>query len=282
MLGTLRRSFRLARTSFAIVGRHPSLVVFPVLSTLAAGAIVASFLLAVWKTGVLARQDAGVAPTEDPVLLAEVFLFYLASYFTVVFFNVALLCCTQRVLDGERARLRDGIVGALGRLPAILGWSLLSAVLGVALRWLERVHPKAGALVALFVGLGWTAVSFFVVPVLVVERLGPLAAVRRSGEILRRSWGEALAGNVSVAWIGFVLMLPPLLLAFFVLQAPAPGDVRLVAAVVLGGGGVLFAAAASSAADTIFKLLLYRQATRRALPDGVDLELVVGPDRPRR
>jgi hypothetical protein len=277
MLGTLRRSFRLARASFAIVGRHPSLVIFPALSTLASGAILASFVLAAWKTGVLARQDAGVAPTEDPVLLTEVFLFYLASYFTVVFFNVALLCCTQRVLDGERARLRDGIAGALGRLPAILGWSLLSAVLGVALRWLERVYPKAGAVVALFVGLAWTAASFFVVPVLVVERRGPLAAVQRSGEILRRSWGEALAGNVSVAWIGFFLLLPPLLLAFLVLLAPAPGEVRLAAALVLGGGGVLFATSASSAADTIFKLLLYRQATRRAIPeDVVDLETVVG------
>jgi hypothetical protein len=277
MFQTLRKSFGMARTSYGIVACYPTLALLPVLSSLAGVAILASFLVSVWQTGVLAEQDAGGAPTEDPVLIAEVFLFYFASYLSVVFFNVALVVCTQQALTGDTPRLRDGIAGAIQRLPSIIVWSLLSAVIGVLLRCLERASPKIGVVVAALFGLSWTALTFFVVPVLVVESHGAIGSVRRSGEVLRAKWGEAVIGGMSVGWIGLMIALPPLFLAFLVAGAPLLGDAAFPAAFVIGGMGVLVATAASSAADTIFKLLLYRQATNQTIPDGIDPGVIAGP-----
>lgn len=266
----------MAKTSYGVVARHPVLAVFPALSTLAGGFVLASFVGVAWQTGVFQAQEAGVAPHEDPVLLVELFLYYFASYFGIVFFNVALLCCAERALDGHTPSLGQGFAGAAGRLPAILGWSLVSAVVGVALRWLERASPKLGGLAAGLFGLGWTAVSFFVVPVLAIEGCGPVAALQRSGEVLRERWGEALLGDLSVAWLGILLALPALLLAVVVAMLPGLGDARWPAAIAVGGLGLLVSAAFSSAADTLFKLLLYRQATERSTPDEVDLDAIVG------
>ncbi len=279
MFRTLRNGFAMAKASYSIVASHPSLVIFPVLSTLAGALILGSFFFAVVETGVLERQDAGVAPHEDPVLLAETFAFYFASYFTVVFFNVGLVHCTGRALDGKPVSVGGGLRAALGHLPAILGWSLLSACIGVALRWLERAYPKMGAIVAALIGLGWTAITFFVVPILVVERRGALSAVKRSGQVLRKSWGEALLGDFSIAWIGTLIALPGLLLGLLVAFTPGLGELAVPLGLAIAGASVLVSAAASSAADTIFKLLLYRQATRREIPDGLDLGVPTLPAR---
>ena len=50
--------------------------------------------------------------------------------------------------------------------------------------------------------------TFLVLPILVIEGIGPIAAVKRSGELFKRTWGENLMTN---AGIGIVAMLAPAL-----------------------------------------------------------------------
>ena len=47
-------------------------------------------------------------------------------------------------------------------------------------------------------GMAWGAATFFVVPVLVVEKVGPVDALKRSFAILKRTWGEMLTANFSI------------------------------------------------------------------------------------
>lgn len=41
--------------------------------------------------------------------------------------------------------------------------------------------------------IAWAIVTYFVVPVLVVDGVGPIQAVKRSSAILKRTWGESVA-----------------------------------------------------------------------------------------
>lgn len=277
MLETLRRSFAMARTSYALVAEHPRLALLPLLSALAGAVVVASFLLPLWGTGAVERLSAPEGdPMQDPVVLAGLFAFYFCSYFVVVFFNAALVACTVDAVEGREVRLRAGLSAAADRLPQIAGWALLSAVVGVTLRVLER-HRRLGRLVSAILGTGWTALTFFAVPILVMERCGPVETVRRSIALLRRSWGEALAGDLSVGWIGFLLALPAVLLALALAwSAPALGVGAWVAAGAVAALGILASAVASSAADVIFKVLLYRRAAGSELPRHLDVEAVAG------
>ena len=61
----------------------------------------------------------------------------------------------------------------------------------------------AARLVGFLGGLAWGLATFFVVPVLAVEGLGPIAAVSRSASVFRHRWGETLSGDLTVGspWV---------------------------------------------------------------------------------
>ena len=61
-------------------------------------------------------------------------------------------------------------------------------------------------------GLGWSLATFLVVPVLVAEGLGPIDAVRRSSQLLKRTWGEQIAGNVGVGAVFFLAFVVAIVL----------------------------------------------------------------------
>ena len=269
---SIRASFQMAKASYGVVAQHPALLVFPILSSIAGLLITVSFALGALQLDLsapAAEVQAAAGEREQIELMIGTGLFYFVTYFTVVFFNVALLFSTQSALEGRGARLGHGLAGAMSRLGAIAGWALLAAIVGVLLRAIERANPRLGGIVSAVFGLTFTALSFFVVPVLVVEGLGPVAALKRSKEILEESWLDAFVGHVSLAWIGIVAFLIPIGVAWLAWITPGLESTRLVAVIVILVGGFAFAAAMSGAADTVFKLLLYRRAVDAELPPGV-------------
>src|SRR5581483_11173043 len=106
-----------------------------------------------------------------------------------------------------------GFRAAMARLPQIFAWALVSATVGVLLKVIENAHERVGAIIADLLGLAWSIMTFFVVPVLVVERVGPVDAVKRSISLLRETWGEALVGRAGLGFILFLLALPLILVA---------------------------------------------------------------------
>ena len=62
------------------------------------------------------------------------------------------------------------------------------------LRWLSE-RGLLGRIVASLFGLAWNIVTYLVVPILVVEGIGPIEAVKRSGALLKKTWGEQIVGN---------------------------------------------------------------------------------------
>ncbi len=266
---SIRASFAMAKSSYLVVARNPALLVFPVLSGIAGLLVLASFVAAVIATGDAPPTDTVEGTWQDHLVLIEAAVFYFASYLCVVFFNVALLVSTQAALEGRGARLGEGLAGACQRLGAIVGWSLLGAGVGVLLRAIEGSNQRVAAVVSAVFGITFTALSFFVLPVLVVEGLGPVAALRRSKELLAESWLDAFVGHVSLGWIGMLAFLPIAGLAYLAWITPGLEETRLVTVAVILVGGLAVTAAMSSAADTIFKLLLYRQAAGEPLPDSL-------------
>jgi hypothetical protein len=114
---------------------------------------------------------------------------------------------TVRFRGGDPT-VADGLHAAVARLPQIIGWALVSATVGVILKAIESRSEKVGQFVAGLLGAGWSIATYFVVPVLVVEKVGLIAAIERSFAILRKTWGESLTAQFS---IGLAVMLASLL-----------------------------------------------------------------------
>src|SRR5690348_16406307 len=102
-----------------------------------------------------------------------------------IYFQAALVIGAYQRADGVRPTL-GGVLGAAWKLRGpVLAWALLATTVGVAIRALENRLGWLGRLLGILGGLAWAVVSFLVVPVVVAEGLGPIEAVKRSGQLLR-------------------------------------------------------------------------------------------------
>jgi hypothetical protein len=200
------------------------------------------------------------------------FLFYLANYFVITFFNTAIVSCAMLRMAGGNPTVGDGFREAAARLPQIAGWALLSATVGLILRIVEDRSEKIGRIVAGLLGMAWTVVSFMVVPVLVAERKGPFAALKGSTELLRKTWGEQLVGNFSFGLIFGVLGLPAFGLIIFGLFIG--NTVALVLCVVLAAIYLVALSLIQSALQSIFQAAVYLYAHNETAPAGFESDML--------
>ncbi len=279
MFATLSRSWEYAKISYGVIWENKQLVIFPILSSIAAIIVIASFLLPLWTSGML---DQLANATDDPqaaqsqanniLLYVILFAFYFCNYFVIVFFNSALTACAMRVINGEDASIGDGLAMAFKRLPQIIAWAFVSAIVGVILQIIENAHEKAGQIISAILGSAWTALTYFVVPVIVVDGAGPVEAFKQSVGTLKKQWGTALVGGFSLGFLGMLVILPIVLigggLIWLATKSMGPGG--LIAAIAVAV--VLFAigTAVNSAAGVVFKALLFNFATNRSLPPNID------------
>jgi hypothetical protein len=280
MFQTLSRSWEFAKISYGIIWDFKRLLIFPLASTLAAAAVLASFLLPLWGTGTLeawldfASSDlSNQASNADQVwMYITLFLFYFCSYFVITFFNTGLVACAMKVIEGEVPTVGYGMSMASRRFPQILGWALVSAVIGVLLKVVESAHEQAGRFVAAILGSAWTALTYFVVPVIVMDGADPITSIRSSIGTLKQTWGTALVGQFSLGFLAFLISLPVILIciALGAWAATSGSMVGLIAAVIVGILLIVIVSAVSSAADMVFKALLYNYATGRSVPANVD------------
>ncbi|MBC2601846.1 DUF6159 family protein [Puniceicoccus vermicola] len=267
MFESWSRSWEFAKLSYQTLLENKHLILFPIISTLAAILVIASFALPLWQTGqieVWMNDSQPQSESQEVLMYVTMFLFYFCNYFVITFFNTALVASVMNIMEGGPGKLSFGLSFATKRIHSIFGWAVVSAVVGMILRALEK-NNKIGAIISSIIGTAWTALSFFVVPILVAEGLGPIAAIKRSGGILKNTWGTALIGNFSLGGISFLLMLPILLVGGLLLYLNQP-----LVAIGICVPLLILVSVIASTADYIFKAYLYSYATGRALPDEVD------------
>lgn len=204
MGSTWSRSLSLARQSIEVLRSNPALIAFPIVSGVVSLAVTATFFIPLLLTywGHMPKQ----VPVVGYVVMA---IYYLVSYFVVNFFNVGLASCVVASMRGERPSFGDGIRYATQRLPAILGWTLLSATVGLVLQLISERVEIVGKIVVAVLGAAWNVVTYLVVPVLAVEGKGPVASLKESTALLKRTWGEQIIGNGGVGLVLTVAALVP-------------------------------------------------------------------------
>ncbi len=119
------------------------------------------------------------------------FVFYAASYFVVIFFNTALITCVNARLNRKEATINDGLSNATKHIGSILAWSLVSATVGIILQVLEDNVGFIGQIAVALIGGAWSLVTFFVVPILVLEDKGVVDSVKDSVSLIKKTWARA-------------------------------------------------------------------------------------------
>lgn len=279
MFDSFHRSWDMITQSYAVLKRQKTLVLFPLLSCVACMLVVVSFVAPILAMPDLFQKVArkgGDPETRNWMFAVGGFLFYFINYFIIVFFNAALAACAVMHFKGMTPTLGDGLSAAGRRFPQILGWAFVAATVGMILRSIQERSGWVGKLVAGFLGMAWTIVTYLVVPVLAIEGKGPIDSLKRSAELLRHAWGEGLAGGISFGLIGFLLMLPGILLFFggMALGASLQNNALMIAGVVLGILYITIFSIILSTLKQIYIAGLYLYAAEGQMPGGFDAGLI--------
>ncbi|HEX4823918.1 MAG TPA: DUF6159 family protein [Candidatus Polarisedimenticolaceae bacterium] len=273
-MNAFTRSWELVKASWSVLRDDKELMVFPVISTIAVVLVMVSFAVPMFLTGIF---EGGFAEGLPVIGLALGFLFYVVQYIVIFYCNSALIGAAMIRLDGGKPTLGDGFRIASSRFGAIVGYALISATVGVLLRSIAR-RGFIGRLIASALGFGWNLATFLAVPILVVEGIGPVEAVKRSTELLKKTWGEQIVGNIGIGFaFGMISFFTVAAFAGVVIVAVNTHMIPLViAAVVLGVTSLLALGLVGSTLTAIYTAAVYRYAVKGDGGAAFPAELVSG------
>jgi len=263
-MGRWARSKQLASASWGLLKHDKELMFLPLISGIASLAVAATFLFPLYLSA--KTTDAAGSNTLEmkPFGYVLLFLMYLVLGYVAIFFKTAMLCGADERMQGGEPTLGSALSGAMSRAGKILPWAIVTATVSVILRSLEERAGILGRIVIGIVGMAWAVVTFLVLPIVVFENVGVGTAIKRSAEMLKRTWGENLIVNLGIGIIAGLLTLPGILV--MVAGAFTGSLPVIVAAVAIGVTWIIGVSCWSSAMTAVFQLALYRYATQAPLP----------------
>ena len=202
------------------------------------------------------------------------FVVYLGLAFIATFFNVFVVYTTKVRFAGGDATFGESLKFAFSRIHLIFMWSLVSATVGMILRGIDAAAQRAGGAAQVIIqflvsllGMAWSVVSLFVIPVMVYEGVGPVDALKRSVDTLKKTWGESLIRHFGLGifqFIGFLLGIGLAFVLFATLGSLGQAGAIIAFAIVL----VYFVALiiVFTLANTIFNTALYEFAATGRVP----------------
>lgn len=275
MFRTIGNTWQITKLSWKVLQLDRELIFFPIMGTL--GAIVVGVIAAGVFAGTGTFDRLGSGETEFNVVdLVVTLVAYFGGLYMVIFFNAALVAAARERLEGGDPNVMSGIRAVRGMWLAILGWTIITGTVGLILQALqsmarENSHGVMRIVAIIIVSLlqtAWAYITFFVIPVLVVERVGPISAIRRSGRLLRQSWGEQLTASFSfflIYLLALLIVAIPVVVLIFLWPVGA-----IIVGVILGG----IALASVAAMEGIFKAALYEWVSEGKGSEWFDQQLL--------
>ena len=266
-MSTFSRSWNLVKASWSVLLDDKELIVFPIVSAIGAILVIVAFAVPEFML-----FSSGGNETMSYVLL---FLFYLVLYTVINFANSALVGAAMIRLRGGNPTLGDGFRIAFSRFGSIVGYALIAATVGLILQALSKRGTLAN-LVRSLVGLAWNLATYLVVPVLVVEKVGPIEAVKRSANLLKRTWGEQIVGGAGMGLVFFLVFVLVALLAGVgvFLGISLDSSALIVACIIAGILALVLSSLISSALGGIYSAAVYRFAAEGEISNKFAPELI--------
>ncbi|MEX1217622.1 MAG: DUF6159 family protein [Acidimicrobiales bacterium] len=263
-MGKFANSKALARASFGVIRSDKKLAAIPAVSAVTCGLIAiavgggvivsADFI----SNPAPGQSDFSMTPISWTVGIVGLFIIGLVAQL----FAATLISAANERLSGGSYTMGQAFSKATSRTPSILGWSAINSTVGLLLQALRDKAGFLGDIAAGLIGAAWNVVTWLVLPIIIIEGIGPIAAIKKSANLLKTTWGENLFAQVGIGIIGFLFMLPGLLifggLSFVV---PLVGIPLLLLWVVVAG-------CLMSALGAVYRTALYRFAV--GLPNGED------------
>jgi Family of unknown function (DUF6159) len=236
---------------------------------LTAAAIVVVASAAVAVAAVALRRETG------PVgyVLVGLAAYYCLSLM-VIAAGVGLAGLVADSLESRPVDPADGWRVIERRRGSIAGWAVLDLAMGVPSRLIGSW--TVDQLGVLLIGFGWGLVSFFAIPTIALVGGSPKDTARRSLQLVRSHWGDAVSSTVYL-WVRALVLFgaPAAIAATAGVLLIRSGAVVLGAALfAVGVSGLALAYLLAHAARAVLTVVLYRYADSGAVYPAFPAELL--------
>ena len=273
----ISRGWKMTRLGVAVVRADPELMVYTFLSALFSLVAIGAAVSGSVGLDVIASDPECVGDECGSELavahMAIWFVFYLLVSVITVFWNAAIIASAyERLSSGTNPSFSYGIGQAMKCLPQILVWGIIAGTVGLFISILEGLSHDENAPVPLrfvagfasfFIGIAWWVVTFFVIPMIVLERAGVLDSMGKSTELFKRTWGEDVASHIGT---GLLMTLCIVLLICVSVPLMMFGDLGVALGIVILAIGILFAVLFFSTVEAVNRASLFYYAKTGQMP----------------
>ena len=275
-IGRLRASFLLFKESWRFLRADKELLLVPLLSLL-----FSLVLFGIWTTLVTLVGGSVTDFLQEEVAMQTREYLYLFGIYVIGAFSLALSqAITVHIVyvraHGGNATLGDGITRAFANIGPLFIWSLITSTVGMILRTISERSALVGKIVTSLLGAAWAILTFFVIPIMVLDKKNAFSAIPTSAQLFKKTWGETLVANVT---LGLVFMVAHLLvfasfIGWLIYAGSTLNPVLLIVSILGVIVWLIIATLVHSALEGILKTLLYIYASENIVPSNFNKELL--------
>ena len=292
---TLSRGWTLSKRSFSVVKADPELLLYTFLSAMMVFVTIAAAAYPGYEAeqsdeSHWAMTDQVIDPeTDEPKMvmneetgklepvgreptgeyMAWIILTYMVGSIIVVFWNSAIIVSAHERLTGGDPTIMTGIKAAFSRIHIIILWGIIAGTVGLLLRIARDAANKNSkgpikivAMVVLWmVEIAWWIYTFFIIPMIVLEKKGIREGLRDSRSLFGKTWGENVTSGLGIGLISVFGIIVSLLISYLVFMiSPIAG---IITAVALMGILILW----TNTAEVVVVAALYEFSKTGKMPD---------------
>ena len=267
----------MTKLGIAVVWSDPELMVYTFLSALfSLLAIGAAISGSVGLDVITSDPDCIGDECGSELVFAHMaiwFVFYMLVSVITVFWNAAIVASAyERLSSGTNPSFSYGIGQAMKCLPQILVWGLIAGTVGLFIQILEGLARGNDAPVPLrivagiasfIIGIAWWIVTFFMIPMIVLERAGVMDSMGRSTELFKRTWGEDVTSHIGT---GILMTLCIFVLIGTSIPLMYLGDLGVILGIIILAVGLLFTVLFFSTVEAVNRASLFYYAKTGQAP----------------
>ena len=260
-MNRIKRGFRITKLGIHVVKADPELMVYllfsGIMSVLSFGAV----LTFTGGIGFVIGNDEGF---EGGVAVGTFISYFIVSVITV-FWNAAIIASAyERMTTGRNPSFSYGIKQAMKCFPQILIWGLISGTVGVIISFFEAMAESdnivvaiIGRIISFMISFAWWMTTFFVVPMIVLEKSGVFESMEKSPKLFSETWGENIVASAATGIINFLVILTIIVvcLPLFIF-----GEIGAALAFILIVIGIAISSLFFTACDAVNKASMYYYA----------------------
>ena len=279
---TIGRGWKLSKLSFSVVKADPELLLYTFLSAMMVFVTIAAAAYPGYEAEI--KEGSHWAMT-DPVTnpetgeeerqatssyMAWIFLTYMVGSIIVVFWNSAIIVSAHERLTGGDPTIMTGIKAAFSRIHIIILWGIIAGTVGLLLRIARDAISNEKAPAALkilasimlwIVEVAWWIYTFFIIPMIVLEKKGIREGLRDGRSLFGKTWGENITSGLGIGLITLFGIIVSLLIGYLIFMISPIAGIVIAAALI----GILILWA--NTAEVVVVSALYEYAKTGKMPD---------------